>query len=144
MTRTMKWFIVGIAAMGVIRFILDASGVPKDVVKYFSMTAIIIAGTLYFAIATTTHKERLKAAYLLIMPYMAIEVIALGYTWASGHQTIFHAAEYSMGFSIAIHTMGHLIGGLTWEPLMGFVVMEIVWVVYAGGRSLLRPKTTVV
>jgi hypothetical protein len=144
MNRTMKWFIVAIAAMGVIRFILDAGGVPKAVVKYFSMTAIITAGILYFAIATTTHKERLKAAYLLIMPYMVIEVIALGYTWATGHQTIFHAKEYSMGVSIATHTLGHLIGGLTWEPLISFVMMEIVWGLYTGGRSVLRPKTTAV
>ncbi|PYS11932.1 MAG: hypothetical protein DMG15_16125 [Acidobacteria bacterium] len=142
MNKTMKVFIVAIAVMGVVRFILDASGLPKDVVKYFSMTAIMIIGSLYFAIATATHKERLKASYLLIMPYMTVEVIALGYTWATGHQTIFHAAEYSMGTSIGVHTLGHLIGGFTWEPLIGFVAMELVWGIYAGGRSLLKPKIT--
>ena len=142
MNKTMKVFIVAIAVMGVVRFILDASGLPKDVVKYFSMTAIMIIGSLYFAIATVTHKERLKASYLLIMPYMTVEVIALGYTWATGHQTIFHAAEYSMGTSIGVHTLGHLIGGFTWEPLIGFVAMELVWGIYAGGRSLLKPKIT--
>jgi len=143
MNKTMKVFIVAIAVMGVVRFILDASGLPKDVVKYFSMTAIMIIGSLYFAIATATHKERLKASYLLIMPYMTVEVIALGYTWATGHQTIFHAAEYSMGTSIGVHTLGHLIGGFTWDPLIGFVAMELVWGIYAGGRSLLKPKITV-
>ena len=142
MNKTMKVFIVAIAVMGVVRFILDASGLPKDVVKYFSMTAIMIIASLYFAIATATHKERLKASYLLIMPYMTVEVIALGYTWATGHQTIFHAAEYSMGTSIGVHTLGHLIGGFTWEPLIGFVAMELVWGIYAGGRSLLKPKIT--
>ncbi|PYR96097.1 MAG: hypothetical protein DMG16_28810 [Acidobacteria bacterium] len=73
---------------------------------------------------------------------MTVEVIALGYTWATGHQTIFHAAEYSMGTSIGVHTLGHLIGGFTWEPLIGFVAMELVWGIYAGGRSLLKPKIT--
>jgi hypothetical protein len=140
MNKTMKWFIFSIAAMGVIRFILDAAGVPKDVVKYFSMSAIIIAGCVYSAIATSSHKERLKAAFLLILPYMVVEVIALSYTWASGRQTIFHAPEYSMGTSIAMHTIGHLIGGLTWEPLLVFVQIEIVWAIYMGGRLLLRPK----
>src|SRR2546428_13025563 len=100
MNKTMRAFIVAIAAMGVVRFILDASGLPKDVVKYFSMTAIMIIGSVYFAIATTTHKERLKASFLLVIPYMAFEVIALSFTWATGHRTIFHAAEYSMGTSI--------------------------------------------
>src|SRR5438105_5092261 len=134
----MKWCIVAIAAMGVVRFILDAGGVSKDVVKFFSMSVLVLAGWLYFAFASTTHKERLKAAYLLVMPYMAIEVLALGYTWASGHQTIFHAAEYSFGVSIALHTIGHLIGGLTWEPLFGFLMMEIIWVIYSRSRSLVR------
>ena len=141
MSKTMKGFIVAIAAMGVIRFALNIGGVPNDIVKYFSMTAVMILGSIYFAIATATHKERLKAAYFLVFPYMTIEVLALGYTWASGRQTIFHAAEYSMGFSLPVHTIGHLVGGLTWEPLFGFLMMELIWGVYAGGRSLLKPNS---
>jgi hypothetical protein len=133
--------IVAIAGMGMIRFFLDAEGVPKDIVKYFSMTAVMIACSVYFAIATTTHKERLKAAYLLVMPYMTVEVLALSYTWATGHPTIFHAAEYSLGASIGLHTVGHLVGGLTWEPLFGFLMMEIIWIVYARGRTIFNTKT---
>jgi hypothetical protein len=124
---SMKAFIAAIFAMGVIRFVLTVSGLPDSVVKYFSMTVIWVAGALYFALATETHKERLRAAYLLTLPYMIIEVAALGYTWASGHQTIFHAKEYSLGSTIAVHTLGHLVGGLTWEPLFFFLLMEIVW-----------------
>ena len=141
MNKMMKGFIVAIAAMGVVRFALNIVGVPNDVVKYFSMTAVMILGSIYFAISTATHKERLKAAYFLVFPYMTIEVLALGYTWASGRQTIFHAAEYSMGFSLPVHTIGHLVGGLTWEPLFGFLMMEIIWGIYAGGRSLLKPNS---
>jgi hypothetical protein len=133
----MKWFILAISAMGIIRFALSVSGVPDGIVKYYSMSAIIMAGAFCFAIARKTHKERLKAAYFLILPYMTVEVLALGYTWATGHQTIFHAAEYSMGTSVALHTMGHLAGGLTWEPLLLFAAMEIVWFTYLGGRSML-------
>jgi hypothetical protein len=138
----MKASIIAIAGMGVIRFLLDSQGVPKDIVKYFSMTAVMIACSVYFAIATTTHKERLKAAYLLVMPYMTVEVLALSYTWTTGHPTIFHAAEYSLGTSIGLHTVGHLVGGLTWEPLFGFLMMEIIWIVYARGRTIFSIKTT--
>jgi hypothetical protein len=138
----MKASIVAIPVMGLTRFVLDASGVPKEIVKYFSMTAVMTVCFIYFAIATTTHKERLKAAYLLVMPYMAVEVTALSYTWITGRQTIFSATEYSLGYSVPLHTIGHLIGGLTWEPLLGFLLMEIIWVVYSRGRSLLRFKTT--
>ncbi len=130
MNTTMKAFIAAIAGMGIVRFVLDRAGLPIDVVKYFSMTAIMLIGSIYFAIATTTHKERLKAAYLLVMPYMTIEVLALGYAWASGQQTIFHAREYSFGTTIGKHTIGHFVGGLTWEPLFGFLMMEIIWFGY--------------
>src|SRR5262249_50082824 len=130
MSKTMKVFIGAIAGMGVLRFILNMNGVPNETVKYFSMTAIILIASVYFAIVTTTHKERLKAAYLIIMPYMIIEVLALGYTWISGRQTIFHTAPYTFGVSIGTHTIGHLVGGLTWEPLIIFVQMEIIWYVY--------------
>ena len=137
----MKFFIVAILAMGLIRFALDRHGLPIDTVKYFSMTAIILIGTIYFGIVTDTHKGRLKAAYLLIMPYMAVEVLALGYTWATGAQTIFHTEEYSFGTSIRAHTIGHIIGGLTWEPLTLFLVMEVVWLIYAGVRRIASPRT---
>jgi hypothetical protein len=140
MTNVMKGFIAAIAGMGILRFILNISGLPNDVVKYFSMTAIIVIGTIYFAIAAKTHKDRLKAAYLLILPYMIIEALALGYTWASGRSTIFHTAEYSFGMGIAPHFFGHLVGGLTWEPLSVFLIMEIIWLIYTGGRLLTGKK----
>jgi hypothetical protein len=28
-----------------------------------------------------------------------------------------------------VHTIGHFIGGITWEPLSAFVVMEIIWLI---------------
>ena len=123
----MRAFMAAILAMGSIRFLLTVLKVPDSTVKYFSMTAVIAAAAIYFAVTTTTHRERLHAAFLLILPYMFIEVVALAYTWASGQQTIFHSEEYSLGFSLVQHTLGHLIGGLTWEPLFLFAIMEVIW-----------------
>ncbi len=140
MTRAMKTFIIAIAAMGIIRFVLTVSGLPNGTVKYFSMSAIMIVGAIYLAIVTPTHLGRLKAAYLLVLPYMIIEVLALGYTWASGRQTIFHTREYSFGYPIAQHTIGHLVGGLTWEPFFTFLVMEIVFGIYSLGRRAFNPR----
>ena len=133
-----RWFIAAILAAGVFRFALSVAGVADAVVKYVSMTALIIAGTIYFGVVCTSHKERLKTAYLLILPYMVVEIAALGYTWMTGRMTIFHAPQYSLGSSIAVHTIGHLVGGLTWEPLIVFAMMEIVGKLYRGGRKLLR------
>src|SRR5262249_33101466 len=96
---------------------------------------------VYFTIDSSSHKERLKDAYLLILPYMLIEVAALGFMWATGHQTIFHANEYSFGVNIRLHTIGHFVGGLTWEPLTVFLFMEVLWLIYAGGRRLLHANS---
>jgi hypothetical protein len=137
MNKTMWGFITAIVVTGVIRFILDQSGVSHDIVKYFSMTVVVLIGSLYFAIAAKTHKERLKDAYLLVMPYMTVEVLALGYTWITGNPSIFHTAEYSLGYPLGEHLVGHVIGGLTWEPLFCFLVMEIVWGISTGARYLL-------
>jgi hypothetical protein len=121
----MKAFIAAIVIIGIIRFALTIVGLPNSVVKYASMSVIIAAGAI------------------LILPYMIVEVAALGFTWATGREAIFHAAEYSLGSGIALHTAGHFIGGLTWEPLFLFLVMEIVWGIYALGRRVfLRPGPT--
>src|SRR5215813_14068242 len=128
MKTSLKLFMAAIAVMGVIRFVLTTAGLPNAAVKFASMTVIMIVGTLYFAVVSLTHKERIKVA-------------ALGYTWASGRQTIFHAQEYSFGVGVGAHTIGHLVGGLTWEPLSIFLVMEIIWLLYAGGRRLLHASS---
>jgi hypothetical protein len=139
----MRGFIVAILLVGILRFILTVSGFPDSFVKFFSMTVVIMIGTIYFAIATETHKDRLKASFLLILPYMIIEVAALGYTWATGQQTIFHAPEYSFGGTpLLYHWIGHFVGGLTWEPLSVFVVMELIWLIIWPIKWALRPKTT--
>jgi hypothetical protein len=141
MKTSLKLFMAAIAVMGLIRFVLTIAGLPNAAVKFASMTVIMIVGTLYFGVVSLTHKERIKAAYLLVLPYMIIEVAALGYTWATGRQTIFHAQEYSFGVGVGEHTIGHLVGGLTWEPLFLFLVMEIIWLLYSGGRRLLQASS---
>jgi hypothetical protein len=131
----MKVFVTAITVVGVVRFGLTVSGVPDGVTRYASMTVVMLAGAIFFAIKNPVRKDRLKSAYLLIMPYMIIEVLAIGYTWASGHSTIFHAPKYNLGTTLPVHLIGHFVGGLTWEPLMLFLLMEIVRGVFSLRRS---------
>jgi len=140
MSRVLKGFMAAIAAVGIVRFVLSVSGFPNSTVKFVSMSVIILAGAIYFSLTTPTHKGRLKAAYFLILPYLVIEVLALGYTWITGQPTIFHAQEYSLGYGVAAHTIGHLVGGLTWEPLFLFLMMEMVWGIYTVSRMVLKPR----
>ena len=64
--------------------------------------------------------SRLRIAYSLIAPYMLVETAGIGYTWWTGNHTIFHAIPYTFGTSIELHFWGHVIGGVTWEPLFIF------------------------
>ena len=127
--RYLGAFAGGILAVGTIRFVLTVSGVNDSVTRWASMTAVIAAGLVYFAWRSETWKQRLRTAYVLIAPYMLVETAALGYTWASGNRTIFHAEPYTLGTSIPTHFWGHIVGGLTWEPWSVFLVMCVLaWV----------------
>ena len=119
-------FMAAIVLVGMARFSLTAAGAPDEVTKYASMTVVMLAGCLYFGAVSQSWKELLPVSYLLLLPYMAVEVAGIGYQWATGNSTIFHAPEYSLGFDLDIHFWGHLVGGLTWEPLSLFVGLLVV------------------
>ncbi len=141
---TAKFFAAAIIVMGIVRFALTSARLPDSTVKFFSMTFVICVGTLYFALTTATHKDRLKASYILLIPYMLIEVSVLGYAWATGRPSIFHTKDYSFGTTLPVHTIGHFVGGLTWEPLITFAVMELIWIVAVGLQRLDGVKQTAV
>jgi hypothetical protein len=135
-------FMVAVLLVGLVRFALTVSGAPAEVTKYSSMTVVILAGCVYFGAASRSWKELLTVSYLLILPYMAVELAGIGYTWATGRTTIFHVPQYSFGLRADLHFWGHLVGGLTWEPLSLFVVMLIVRAVskpFAGISAPTRP-----
>ena len=119
-------FVVTIVAVGLIRFGLTVSGVPDALSRYASMTVVILAGCVYFGARKLPWRDLLKVSYFLILPYMAVEVAGIGYTWATGRSTIFHADRYSFGLPIQHHFWGHVVGGLTWEPLAVFILMVLV------------------
>src|SRR5262249_41507817 len=126
--------------VGAIRFALTVSGASDEVTKYASMTAVIFAACLYFGVRSRSYRELLKQAYLLIAPYVLVELAAIGYTWASGRPTIFHQPKSSFNSPIHVHFWGHLIGGLTWEPLSLFVIMAIVRALSQAWRSLAQRR----
>jgi hypothetical protein len=118
-------------AAGAFRAVLTLTEVLDDLTRFASMTVVILAGRVFFARRGTEVRERLFISYALVIPYMLIEVPALGYTWWSGRTTIFHTPPYTLGTPIEIHFYGHLLDGLTWEPLVVFLMITL-------GSTLLR------
>ncbi len=113
----LKLFIPLILAVGTIRFALTVTDLA-DWALYASMTAVILIAIMFFSSKETTPRERFIASYALIAPYMFVESVGLGYTWWSGNETIFQVWPYNLGAPVHVHFWGHIIGGLTWEPLL--------------------------
>lgn len=124
--RLLPTFVLLILGVGTARLILTLAGVGNESVRVASMTAVILAGIIWFGSRPTAWRSRLWISYALILPYMLIETLGLGVTWISGIPTIFHAPEYSMGTTIRAHFIGHLVGGLTWEPFGLFVILTVL------------------
>lgn len=137
--RPVVGFVAAILLVGLLRFSLTVSGASNEVTRYASMTVVILAGCVYFGMRQLPWRDLARISYFLILPYMAIEVAALGYTWATSRATIFHAAEYSFGMPLYLHFWGHVLGGLTWEPLSLWLVMMLVRALSARWRSFRRP-----
>jgi len=128
-TALLPLFVTMIVGVGAARFVLTVVGVSDPLTRYASMTAVILAGVVWFGSMTLGWRERMRVAYSLILPYALVEIAGRGYTFYSGRYTIFHAPEYSMGTSLRQHLLGHAIGGLTWEPLGVFAVMSVLaWI----------------
>jgi arylsulfatase A-like enzyme len=135
-TRAAVGFAAAVALMGALRFALTVGGARDGVTEWASMTAVTIVGCLYFGARRLPWRELVKASYVLIVPYMLVELAVLGYTWRTGRATIFHTPEHSFGMPVHLHFWGHLVGGLTWEPLTLFLIMLLVRAVAGGWRRL--------
>ena len=118
-------FVAAVFGAGSVRFGLSLSGVDTNLTRYASMTVVITVAILYFAVRETQRPERLIISYALIAPYMLVETLSLGYTWRTGTATIFHTPPYDVGVEISVHFWGHLVGGLTWEPVFVFLLISV-------------------
>ena len=123
-------FVAGILFVGSVRFGLSIYGFGNDVARYASMTVVILAAIVYYSTRVMERPEQIVVSYALIAPYMLVETLALGYTWRTGSETIFHVPPYTLGFDLTLHFWGHIVGGLTWEPLVVFILVS-------GGRRIL-------
>jgi hypothetical protein len=134
--RYLRTFVLLTLGVGTARLILTLAGVRNESVRFASMTTVILAGIVWYGSRPTAWRSRLWISYALILPYMLIETVALGLTLVYGIPTIFQAPEYSMGTPIRTHFLGHVVGGLTWEPFGVFVILTALsWVFRLARRN---------
>ena len=131
----LRFFVPAIFGVGCVRFALSVSGVDNSLTRYASMTVVIAIAILYFASRPSQRRERLIISYALIAPYMLVETLSLGYTWRTGTATIFHTPPYTFGVELPVHFWGHIVGGITWEPLFVFLLISASSIVRKRGRE---------
>jgi len=126
-----KWWVVAIICVGAARIVLTTFGLPNQQVRFASMTAVMAAGSVYLSIWCSRHGwsywDLFIFSYFITVPYMAVEVVGLSLAGLSGRPNIFHAPEYSLGTPLWIHLVGHIVGGVTWEPWMIWLICCVLF-----------------
>jgi hypothetical protein len=124
-----KVFLIFILIVGIVRLALSLGGVSTAIDKWFSITAVMWIGLLYYAVKVHTsgfgsYKQLLPicflqswAAQLVIVPSIILAIV-------TGRDNIYSLPEYAFGQDgkTWLHVIGHLVGGGIVGPLIGWLV----------------------
>ena len=125
-----KLFLGLILVVGIARLALSLGGVPNSTAKWFSISAMIWIGVLYYAIRVHTtgfgsYKQLLPITFLM-QAVVAQPVIVAGIIIAifTGTDNIYSAPEYSFGNDgkTWLHVGAHLLLGTTIGSLVAWLV----------------------
>jgi hypothetical protein len=127
--RFSKLFIILIAAVGVTRLALTLTGAPNSTAKWFSMTAVIWLGLIYYSIRVQTSGFGTYRHLLpvLALPNLAAQAIAItGIMTAifTGTGNVFSSPEFAFGGDgkTWIHVAAHLFFGTTAGSVLPWAV----------------------
>jgi hypothetical protein len=130
-----KVFLILIPLTGLLRLGLSLEGMPNSTVRWFSMTALVIIGIVFFAIRMNmtgfgSYKQLLVVAALQNLLAQLIAIIGIVLAIVTGVGNIFSAPEFSFGgVNPWIHLVMHVFVGTTVGSLVpwgiGSVFMAI-------------------
>ncbi len=128
-----KAFLILIAIAGTTRLGLSLARVPDGTAKWFSMTAVAVAGIFYYGAAVFTsgfggYKQILPLLVIQNVLANSITIVGIALTIA-GFPNIFGAIEYSGPFYQRhqwAHILGHVIGGMGVFSIVGWGVASLV------------------
>src|SRR5436190_14381524 len=97
-----KPFLVLIPLLGIVRLALSLEGTPNATAKWFSVTAAVWIGALYYAFKVHTsrfgrYKQLLVICALLNLAAQAIILFGIALAIFTGAGNIFSAPEYAFG-----------------------------------------------
>jgi hypothetical protein len=132
-----------ILVVGLARLVLSLAGVSNDVVKFFSMTVIGIAGVFYYGIRVPTtgfggYKHLLPLLFIQNVLANAIAIVGILIARFSQHPNVFTAPEFGGATRARWHILGHVGIGMILAPLVLWLVAALVmWVTkkVSGGKQ---------
>ena len=131
-----RWFLVAIVVVFVARLALSLAGTPNATVKWFSVTVVLLLGTLYYGVAVHT---RGFGSYKQLYPLSLFQsllgegLVALGVALGivTGQDNIYTAPEYSGGIDGKnwLHVFAHLVIAAVVLPLVSWAISSLVLLV---------------
>lgn len=128
-----KLFLALVLIIGLLRLSLSLAGISEETVKWFSLTAVITAGFLYYSIRVYTsgfgtYKHLLPLLVIQNLLSNAITIIGIAIGIFTETDNIFTKPEFS-GFYEGrswLHALGHLLGGVIILSLMQWAVGSLI------------------
>jgi hypothetical protein len=127
--RFQGWVLALIVVLGFIRLALSLAGVPNATVKWFSITAAMLVGLVYYAVAVHTkgfgsYKQLYGLLLIQSIVTESIPIVAILLAMVTGQDNIYVAPEYSGGGDGKNwgHVLGHVFVGAIVLPLVGWLL----------------------
>src|SRR5213592_2115446 len=100
--RFCKPFLILIPVIGIVRLALSLGGTPNSTAKWFSVTALVWIGVLYYSVRVHTsgfgsYKQLLVICVLQNLAAQAIIISGIVLAILTGTGNIFSAPEYAFG-----------------------------------------------
>src|SRR5262245_51012372 len=128
-----RFFLILIPVVGIVRLALSLGGVPNSTVKWFSVTALVWIGVLYYAVRVHSrgfgsYKQLLVICVLQNLVAQAVIIFGIVLAIVTGTGNIFSAPEYAFGGDgrTWFHVGAHLVVGTTAGSLVPWVVGSVI------------------
>jgi hypothetical protein len=122
-----------ILVIGIARLVLSLEGVPNSTAKWFTMTAAVWIGVVYYSIRVHTsgfgsYKQLLVICALLNWVAQAVAILGIFLAIVTGTNNIFSAPEYAFGADgkTWLHVGAHLVVGTTAGSLVPWLIGSVV------------------
>ena len=142
-----KPFLGLILLVGIARLALSLGGVPNSTAKWFSITAVMWIGVLYYAVRVHTsgfgsYKQLLPICVLQSVAAQAIIVPGIILAIFTGKDNIYSVPEYAFGSDGKswLHVAAHLVVGTTVGPLIAWLIGCVL--MFATKKLVTRDRDT--